>query len=89
MKRVVACLVLAFALAGCGGNESGWQAEFREEARQDVAEGSVIDPAAALIVCESLATDYETTVQLFIRNFGDDFRGQNVWAVLELSLIHI
>ena len=29
MKHVVACLVLAGAMAGCGDGESGWQADWR------------------------------------------------------------
>ena len=87
MKRVVACLVLAVAVAGCGGDESGWQAEFRERVRQEVAEVSAIDPAAVLIVCESLATDYDNTAQLFIRNFEDAYRGRDSWWRLELVIL--
>lgn len=78
---------MVIALAGCGGDESGWQAEFREEARQDVARGSASDPALVLVACESLATDYEATTQALIRNFNDDFRGQNIWRMLEYVIL--
>lgn len=35
MKRVVACVVLAVAMAGCGDGESAWHAEFRRQFRSD------------------------------------------------------
>jgi len=51
MKRVVACLVLAVAVAGCGSSEPGWQDEWREQRRQDLNNPEYVDPVELLQVC--------------------------------------
>ena len=51
MKRVVACLVLAVAVTGCGGSEPGWQDEYREQTRRDLNNPELLDPADLLQVC--------------------------------------
>ena len=51
MKRVVACLVLAVAAAGCGSSEPGWQAEWRKQTRQDLNNPEQVDPVELLQLC--------------------------------------
>jgi len=57
MKRVVACLVLAVAIAGCGGGEPGWQDEFREQTRRDFNNPEMMDPVGLLQICAALDQD--------------------------------
>ena len=62
MKWVVACLVLAVAVAGCGGDEPGWQDELRGQLRYQFNNPEPgIDPADYLAACITIesATDEE------------------------------
>ena len=52
MKPVVACLVLAVAVAGCGSSEPGWQDELREQIRSDFNSPEFgVDPADMMATC--------------------------------------
>ena len=57
MKRVVACLVLAVAVAGCGSSEPGWQDEWREQTRRDLNDPEMLDPAELLLPCSVFDQD--------------------------------
>ena len=50
MNRI-ACVMLAVAVAGCGGDESGWQSEVREDAREFFDVLQVVDPDELLRRC--------------------------------------
>ena len=45
MKRVVACVVLAVAVTGCGSSEPSWQDEWRESRSRGISD---IDPVELL-----------------------------------------
>ena len=51
MKRVVACLVLAVALAGCGSSEPGWQDDWRDSSRQFVNDPELTPTAELRQAC--------------------------------------
>ena len=57
MKLVVACLVLAVAVAGCGSKSAGWQDEWREQTRRDLNNPEILDPADLLLACPYFETD--------------------------------
>ena len=60
MKRVVACLVLAIAVAGCGSGVdsplaySSWQREWRAQTARDLGDYELIDRAFLQDQCANL-----------------------------------
>jgi len=44
-------------LAGCGGSEPGWQAEYREQTRRDYNDPERVDPIVLLQICNVFDED--------------------------------